>query len=864
MPGQYRACMSASLELARAVFRRHGRGLLGLAVVLALGIGLALASLEAARRTDSAYPSYLRRAEVGELVVNPNLNPDRGEEIISSTPGVSGYVSDSWLTVTPDEGHPRTQSEVYSIPTQVRVSADGRYTDQDRPAVHEGRMVGSGAEAFVSVETAKALDLKVGDRLPLAFWRSYAPPAPPPPEIVAPIGRVEVEVVGIGVFADEVLVDGLYPRQRILVSPDVGSDFDCTLRLPSADDPRPLEELGPAIIPGNCAMSYRQFSLRVDGGDSGVAPLMGALAERLADEDQRLPAALRESDIAYSVIPSVTAEVRQRVQRSLDPAVRALQLFALAVGVATLVVTLLGAVRLARGHEADARIWRHLGAVRLQQVAGVAAPLAVAASAGLAGSLVVGWLGSSLGPLASARAVEPPGRLGLSPPVVLTVLGASAAVLAVGLVLAAGAVSRSTPGALARRTPRGGIALSRSTSPWLALGGRAALGGPGAGALLGASVVAVTAILATSAFTASLDALVSDGDHFGWPYDAAVMVGEGYGGADVGTIAATLDRPDVRSWGLAALPIGIAVNGERVPVVAGRAGFDDVAVPVIEGERPIGDDEIGLGALTAKRMGVGVGDRVEVSTADGERAATVRGLVVLPPIGPFEADRTSLGTGALLPARFLEAALPDPGREAGAGSGEGTEAQAEEPGTFVAIDLVEGTDREGFVAAISDELPTWDLNRFIVLPYADPVRPPQIADVAAMRAVPGALVGVFALAMAGGLAFGITVATRSRRRELAVLRALGATGRQLRASVQAQSLTVVSIGLGVGLPLGIALGRASYRAFATGLGALPEPVVSLQWTLVTVAATLAVGLVAAARPGHRVARATAAAVLRHE
>ncbi len=823
---------------------------------------MALASLEAARRTESAYTSYLRRAEVGELAVNPGLITDRAEEIITSTPGVSDVVSDSWLTGTADDGHPRTQAEVDGTPILMRVSADGRFTERDRPAVHEGRMVSGGAEAFVSVETARALDLEVGDRLPLAFWRSYAPPAPPPSEIVEPIGRTEAEVVGIGVFADEVLADGLYPRQRVVVSPEVGSPFDCTLRLPAADDPRPLEELGPAVIPDDCAISYRQFSLHVGGGDAGVGSVMGTLAQRLADENQHLPAALRDSDIGYSLIPSVTADVRQRVQRSLDPAVRALQLFALAVGVATLVVTLLGAVRIARRHEVDARTWRHLGAVRMQQMTGIAAPLAVAAVAGLAGSLVVGWLGSGFGPLATARAVEPPGRLGLSPAVVLAVLGASAAVLAVGLVLAAAAVSRSTLDALPRRASHRGSALSRSASPWLALGGRAALGGPGAGALLGASVVAVTAILSTSAFTASIDALVSDGDRFGWPYDAAAMVNYGYGGADVGAIAATLDRPEVRSWGLAALPLGVTVDGESVPVVAGRAGFDDLPVPVVEGERPIGDDEIGLGALTAKRMGVGVGDRVEVSTPDGERVMTVRGLVVLPPIGPFEADRASLGTGALLPASFLAAALPDPGQEAGAGSGE--QAEAEEPGTFVAIDLVEGTDREGFVAAISEELATWDLNQFIVLPYADPVRPPQIADVAAMRAVPGALVGVFAVAMAGGLAIGITVATKARRRELAVLRALGATGRQLRASVQAQSLTVVGIGLGAGLPLGLALGRASYRAFATSLGALPEPFVSLPWTIVIVVATLAIGLLAAAGPGHWIARTTAAAVLCHE
>ena len=50
--------MAAALALARAGLRR-GQGLVGLAMMLALGLGVAIASLEAARRTERAYPSYL-------------------------------------------------------------------------------------------------------------------------------------------------------------------------------------------------------------------------------------------------------------------------------------------------------------------------------------------------------------------------------------------------------------------------------------------------------------------------------------------------------------------------------------------------------------------------------------------------------------------------------------------------------------------------------------------------------------------------------------------------------------------------------------------------------------------------------------
>ncbi len=52
--------MTVLVILARAGLRRR-RPLLGLAAVLALGLGVAIAALEASVRTEQAYSSYLRR-----------------------------------------------------------------------------------------------------------------------------------------------------------------------------------------------------------------------------------------------------------------------------------------------------------------------------------------------------------------------------------------------------------------------------------------------------------------------------------------------------------------------------------------------------------------------------------------------------------------------------------------------------------------------------------------------------------------------------------------------------------------------------------------------------------------------------------
>lgn len=847
-------------------------------MVLAIGLGMGLASLEAAARTEDAYASYLRRAQVGELVVNPSLITERAADVIGSTPGVMGFVSDSILAATPDRGDPRTEAELDSDLTQVRMSTDGRYAGQDRPVIQAGRMIRQGAEALVNAEMAKARSIDVGDTLPLAFWSGFsrtpfahsvslAEAGDGPPSggserrLVAPVGHAEVRVVGIGVFADEVLVDGLYPRHRVVITPDVGARFDCTYRHPAADDTRPVEQITRSIVPADCALAYRYFSLRVDGGDRGVGAVTRSLTERFADENTRLPAGMSGGGMGFDVIPAVTADERARVQRSLAPAVTALRLFGVGAAASTIVVVLLGAVRIARREGDAASIWRDLGATRAVRTAGIGLPLAAATAVGLGGSLVVGWLASAFGPVASARSVEPAGRFGLSATVVLLLLGGSVVVLAGGLLLVARAASSSTGEAATRTGSRPSNLMARTQSPSLTLGIRSAANGGAARALLGASVAAVSAVLAVVVFSTSLAALVSKPERFGWPYDIAATIDIGYGGTtDPEAIAATLDRPEVANWGLASIAGSLTINDETMPYVAGRTGFDAMRLPVVEGELPVASDEIALGALTAKRLRLDVGSEVVVKTGYGDREATIRGLVVLPPVGPFQSDRASLGTGALLPRPFLDELLRRAAGEAGVEGGQ----PPQEPGGFVAVQLRPGADRQEFLAAIREELPTWDTSETLPLVYPEPVRPATVANLAAMRAVPVALASLLALTMGIALVLGTAVATRGRRRELALLRALGCVGRQLRATVRWQSLTVVAVGLVVGIPFGLAAGRIAYRAFAGGIGVQPDPVVSFAWVAIVTTVTVGIGLIAAAGPGHRAARVAAGEILRHE
>jgi hypothetical protein len=846
------------LALARAGARRRVGGLVAIALVLALGLGVSVSALEAAERTEHAYPDYLKRAHVGDVVVNPSLATSEAATILESTPGVVGLTSDSLLTAAPSG----TPLDAANSSIQVRVSNDGRYVTQDQPAVHEGRMLRDGQEAFVNEGIARRLRLHVGDQLPLSF---YTPTFSDPtvgdtaePSEAFFLGEAKVTIVGIGVFADEVLADELYPRERIIVTPEVGAPFDCVLPTPPANDPRSVDELIPVVLLPTCSMSYRYYSLRIAGGDAGVKSVLDAINERFAEANLRLPASFQQADLTYGIIPATTADQRTRVHQSLAPAVTALRLFSLAAAVATIVVALLATVRVTRRRDTDVRVWRQLGTTRGQRLGGLALPLVPAIVLGLIGALAVGWATSSLGPVASAREVEPDARLGVGGSVALVALGGAAVLLALGVLLITFASSRARMATIRKRSSS--VARVANGMPGVApaLGIRAALRSDGATALLLASVAAVTAVLATVVFTTSLNELVRTPRQYGWTYDLAVITNFGYGLSDREAITNTLDRPEVQRWAVAGISGGFAVDGVATPTVSDRRGFIDLPLTLVRGRTPTDDDELALGSRTADRLGVDVGDRATVTSYYGEREGVITGIVVLPPVGPFESDQAALGTGALLSAPFLEAMVADGEAAAGLAPHE----LADSLGAFIAIDLVDGTDQAAFLASIRPELPAWDLSGAPPFVYDQPVRPALIADASAMRGVPVGLGTFFALAMAGGLMLGIAVATRARRRELALLRAVGCTGRQLRATVRWHALTIAGVGLVVGLPLGIALGRTAYRGFADGIGAKPLPVFSLGWIALVGVLTIVAGLVAGLLPGRNAAREPAAVTLR--
>jgi ABC-type lipoprotein release transport system permease subunit len=101
-----------------------------------------------------------------------------------------------------------------------------------------------------------------------------------------------------------------------------------------------------------------------------------------------------------------------------------------------------------------------------------------------------------------------------------------------------------------------------------------------------------------------------------------------------------------------------------------------------------------------------------------------------------------------------------------------------------------------------------------------------------------------------------------RRRDLAVLKALGFSRRELSASVAWQSNAIAVIALLLGVPLGIVGGDLSWRWFAGQLGVPPHPAISGVGLAAVVEVTLVLANVVALIPARLAARTRAAALLR--
>ena len=194
----------------RATFGGRWGGYLALVLLIGLLGGLAMGVAAGARRTQSAFPAFLRSTNPSDLSMfgaPPNKNNTLSERV-AHLPGVrhaESYAVPIAGMIQPN-GAP-TKAALGAIPLG---SIDGLGFDQDRLTALHGRLAdpARAGEVMVTVGAAHAFGVHVGEKVPIGVFTAAAAQSPGFGTVkVQPIRRIEATVVGIVEFSNNVVQD---------------------------------------------------------------------------------------------------------------------------------------------------------------------------------------------------------------------------------------------------------------------------------------------------------------------------------------------------------------------------------------------------------------------------------------------------------------------------------------------------------------------------------------------------------------------------------------------------------------------------------------------------------------------------------
>lgn len=822
----------------RVTFGRRVSGLLAIVLLIGLTGGIALGSIAGARRTQSSYPKFLASTDPSDLTVSSfaaqGATVTSLKHAIARVPGVKRVATADLppFTLVTARGAPNPFPTVFMVG-----STDGELFGQDRVTVVHGRMANptKANEVVLTPSAAHQLNAHVGEVLRLGLFASHTAPARL---------RVTATVVGIVEFDNQVIQD------------DIDAAFGFVVITPAL--------LREAIAAVPAAGAPTLYGLQLDGGSRAVAGVEHALIKLIPNGAQ------------YEF--HVTAPVVAQVEDAIRPESIALGAFGAIAALVALVIAAQAASRQLRLDDDDRQVLRALGATPTMTIADGLVGVLGAILLGSIVAVVVAVGVSPFAPLGPVRAVYPTSGLAFD----WTVLGlgfaglvvvSSCIALAIAYrraphrVAVQRAQTRSRRSRAARSAENAGLPVPCVTGVRFALEpgvGRAAV--PVRSALTG-TVIAVAMVITTLTFASGLRTLVSHPSLYGWNWTYAISPSN-----EVPPFTQNLlthDR-DVAGWGGASELI-VEIDGQTVPALL-TDPHAAVAPPILSGHGLEATDQIVLGSATLSRLHSHVGDSVVLSYGSPADAPAyiapvhvrVVGTATLPAVGfaSFVADHTSMGTGALVPTDIESAAFrkiqlnSDPllngydfvfvRMRAGVSAAKGRSGLQH---------IVAATDR----AFNAD--PNAAGNNITVVGVQ---RPAQIVNYRSLGDAPVLLAAGLAVGAVFALSLTLVASVRRRRRELALLKTLGCTRRQIAAVIAWQSTIVVAIGVVVGVPVGIVAGRASWDLFARTINAVPRATVPTPAIVLVVVGSLVLANIVAAIPGLQAARTRPALLLHAE
>jgi ABC-type lipoprotein release transport system permease subunit len=489
---------------------------------------------------------------------------------------------------------------------------------------------------------------------------------------------------------------------------------------------------------------------------------------------------------------------------------------------------------------------RALGLRRPQLLAtGAIEGLVVAIGVAVIG-LTGGVLASPLVPSGLARRADPVNGIRVEP----VVLALAAAVIVVLLTLA-GVVGSWRFARESGPTRRGSTRSPVRGSAPLTLGSRWAIGAPvtrPSGASAGSAVAASAGVAARSAivavavglaglvavltFASSVSRLRATPRLYGWGFDGVFSTN------DLGPEELLQRFPrlaadrDVAAVGVGSI-IDFIVDGAGVEALA----FDEVKgnlhPTILEGRAPGDGLEIALGSGTLRSLHKHVGDTVEVLGPSGSRRVKVVGRAAYPEIG----DNGDVLHSASVRSAVGRALTPD--------AVSAVVLFRVRDGVKPSTVLRRHGGGEGYESVLA-------------------FRPRNVDNLSAIGGVPWTLAGFLALLGLAAVGHALVMSVRGRRREIAVLRAIGLVRRQVGATVAVQATATALVGMVIGVPTGIAAGRAGWALVTEGLGVVNQPVVAIGTIVAVLGAAVVVANLASSGPAVAATRVRPAEALRSE
>ena len=807
------------MQTGRVWVARHWRSYIAASITIALTFGLAFFALAGVRRTQSAYPRFLDHVNTSTLSISTKGNYDEATNAaIAAIPGVvrsRTYVGFNINVLVDGKPDPSQSFETTG-------TFDGRYFDQDRFTATNGRAADPDRDDEVVINEfgANRLGYKVGQTLDLGVypteqWEDPAFFAKAP----APAKRITATLVGIGVFPDEIVQDQADRTARLLITPALSREV------------RPLA-------------TYGLQGLVVRNGDAGIPAVMAGLAKIVP---------------LGNVEVKATSEDRVNADAAISPLALVLGIFGSIAAVVGVLLSCQALSSAARSTRDDLRLLVVFGTTPAGAMLLSMITAGCAIAAGAAGAIGIATLASPAMPIGPVRRVE--AAPGIDVDATVFAIGATA----VGLVLLGwsafaalrevrcGVVHRATAGDLAR-APFTRASVSR-LRPEAGTGVRFALSGgrriPARSAVVSA-VTAMTALVAAVTFANSLDHTVHTPAAFGWNADAVVLSGNGFDNLDEARVQAILGTdPAIRDW--SGVYFGADKIGDVDVPLMGMQPDSTVLPPLLSGRFINGDDEIVLGQHTASALHVTIGDRLVLEGTGSPHPVTVVGIAVLPTIGKAHATHTSLGRGAIVAPTLV------PGSDTNI-FGEQTNGLAGPNAVFIRYaNGVAGTAEQAHLRET-----TAPLTGFAGLDVLPAQRPAEIVSSGDIGAAPIMLAGALAIGAMGSLLITLSLSVRGRRKELAVLSALGFTRRQRAATLLWHSTVVVGIGLLVGIPLGAIVGRELWRAFAERIDVVAQAITAWTASALIAVTALAIANLVALAPARSASRLDVAHALRDQ